>query len=447
MRVHRGAGRPPSAISLMLVVLALLSTLFSTASAVSAAADHALSAPVLRFPMEGGGHHTVCGVGCTTTPAFEGATTLNNEYSNDELLRAQVREVSSTLNIPARSWYGPSGWFNGTSLGPWKGGQLQTVELRVGRANASCVTVYGGRVDAAGPGMVYISTDNGTTWGNGLQAEWFESVAVAFGLRPYIVGQEEDASLLVWSDTTAAPIAEITMELPFCEPARTQKWTVVARPRAVLRFAFDHMPELINQDVKVVVKLSTGHSFTKLRRFMRAPPLSNSSSALPVQVDHAARGLRVDGRPYVGIGWYLDGMSGVESGRGFATFDNMTDYLAHAQAPVGVNQGMIYRMFTYPPERQLHVLDQLAASGFKVMYEVGQQLSDCGDPIQAELRGMRGLCFNDSTKLAWLKDVIHLVKHHPALLGYYSTTTTFSFPLFDSLGDEDCFRRSRFVTC
>jgi len=31
---------------------------------------------------------------------------------------------------------------------------------------------------------------------------------------------------------------------------------------------------------------------------------------------------------------------------------------------------MIYRMFTYPPERQLQVLDQLAAIGFKVMYEV-----------------------------------------------------------------------------
>lgn len=416
----------------MVVALALLSTLqLSTASADSAllhAMDHAFSAPaVLRFPMEGAGHHTVCGVSCTPAPPEvrlgEGMrTTLGKGCSNDELLRAEVREVSSTLNIPARSWYGPSGWVNGTSLGPWKGGQLQTVELpQPHRINASCVTVYGGRVDAAGPGMIYISADNGTTWGNGSKAEWFESVAVAFGLRPYITGQEEDATLLVWSDRTTVPIAEITMELPFCKPARTQKWTAVAHPRAVLRFAFDGMPELINQDVKIVVKLSSGHSFTKLRRFMRAPPLSNSSSALPVQVDHAARGLRVDGRPYVGIGWYLDGMSGVESGRGFATFDNMTDYLTHAQAPVGINQGMIYRMFTYPPERQLHVLDQLAASGFKVMYEVGQQLSDCGDPIQAELRGMPGLCFNDSTKLTWLKDVVHLVKHHPALLGYYST--------------------------
>ena len=66
----------------------------------------------------------------------------------------------------------------------------------------------------------------------------------------------------------------------------------------MLKFTFEGMHELVNQDVKVTIKLTGGHTFTKLRRFMRAPPLSNSSSALPVQVDHAARGLRVDGRPY-----------------------------------------------------------------------------------------------------------------------------------------------------
>ena len=386
--------------------------------------------------MEGGGHHTACGagVGCRSADGEGTAVTQAGGCGYHELLRAQVREVSTTLNIPARTWYGPSGWLNDTSLGPWKGGQLQVVELpRPTRLNSSCVTVYGGKVDAAGPGMIYISADNGTTWGNGTKAEWFESIAVAFGLRPYIAGQEEHASLLVWSDAMTAPVTDITMELPFCKPARTQKWTAIARPRAVLKFTFEGMRDLINQDVRIIVKLSTGHSFTKLRRFMRAPSLPNSSAAIPVQVGHAARGLRVDGRPYLGVGWYLDGMSGVESGRGFATYDTMADYLTHAQAPLGVNQGMIYRMFTYPLDRQLHVLDQLAASGFKVMYEVGQQLSDCGDPIQAKLRGMPGLCFNDSSKLLWLKDVVHLVKHHPALLGYYSTGAIPSVVLFGNL--------------
>jgi hypothetical protein len=58
-------------------------------------------------------------------------------------------------------------------------------------------------------------------------------------------------------------------------------------------------------------------------------------------------------------------------------------------------------------------MDQLAAAGFKVMYEVGQQMGDCGDPIQEHYRGIPGLCYNDSTKLTWLKDRIKLVRHHP----------------------------------
>ena len=36
-------------------------------------------------------------------------------------------------------------------------------------------------------------------------------------------------------------------------------------------------------------------------------------------------------------------MTGTGYGNGF---NNMTDYLRHVQAPLGVNQGMIYRLFT-----------------------------------------------------------------------------------------------------
>lgn len=205
--------------------------------ALCAATSTAPASPVLRFPIEGGGSAVVCGVVDASSPAGTANASARSDSAprsplGAELLRAQAREVSSTLNIPARSWYGPGKWMNDTSLGPWKGGQAQVVELpRPRRVNASCVEVFGGSVDAAGPGMVYVSADNGTTWGNGSKAEWFESVAVAFGLRPYISHQEEDASLLVWSDAAAPPIAEVAMELPFCSPARTQKWKAVAHPR------------------------------------------------------------------------------------------------------------------------------------------------------------------------------------------------------------------------
>ena len=62
-----------------------------------------------------------------------------------------------------------------------------------------------------------------------------------------------------------------------------------------------------------------------------------------MQVDHRTRALRVDGRPYTGVGWYLDGLAAAAGGSGFATFANLSDYLVHAQGALGVNQGMIYR--------------------------------------------------------------------------------------------------------
>ena len=299
-------------------------------AALSTAAAAPPPSPVLRFPIEGGGEAaTVCGL---PKPADGTASS-----AAEELLRAQVREVAGTLNIPARSWYGPGGWINDTTLGPWRGGVLQTVELTRPRrvSGTDCVRVDGGVVDAAGPGMVFVSADNGTSWSNGTRAEWFESVAVAFGLRPYIA--EETATLLVSADESVVKAshavgssshAKISMELPFASPPRTETWTAqqhaaLHREQTVLSFPLDGLPDTINQDVKVTITLPRGQRITKLKRLMRAPPLPSTSSALPVQVDHSTRGLRVDGRPYLGVGWYLDGLAGAGDGSGFATFDNL----------------------------------------------------------------------------------------------------------------------------
>ena len=65
---------------------------------------------------------------------------------------------------------------------------------------------------------------------------------------------------------------------------------------------------------------------------MRAPPLPKSSFVQPVQVDHATRGLRVDGRQFNGIGWYLDGLqAGIQGGNGFGTFPNISEFIAGLQ--------------------------------------------------------------------------------------------------------------------
>lgn len=85
---------------------------------------------------------------------------------------------------------------------------------------------------------------------------------------------------------------------------------------------------------------------------------------------------------------------------------------------------MVYRLSTFPPEEQLAFLDQVAAVGFRVMYDVGQQQDDCGDPKFNNTRGNE-TCFSDpnSPPLVKLKQSINLVKSHPALLGYCEPDT------------------------
>jgi hypothetical protein len=43
---------------------------------------------------------------------------------------------------------------------------------------------------------------------------------------------------------------------------------------------------------------------------MRAPPLPKGSFVLAVQVDHTTKSLLIDGRPHVGMGFYLVSRSG-----------------------------------------------------------------------------------------------------------------------------------------
>ena len=115
----------------------------------------------------------------------------------------------------------------------------------------------------------------------------------------------------------------IARRQPADEHTGAQQHAALHREQTVLSFPLDGLPDTINQDVKVTITLPRGQRITKLKRLMRAPPLPSTSSALPVQVDHSTRGLRVDGRHYLGVGWYLDGLAGAGDGSGFATFDNL----------------------------------------------------------------------------------------------------------------------------
>jgi hypothetical protein len=152
----------------------------------------------------------------------------------------------------------------------------------------------------------------------------------------------------------------------------------------VLWFPLASLPATVNQDVAIEISLPHSRTIKKLKRLIRAPPLPSGSFVQPVQIDHSSRSLSVDGRPFNGVGWYLDGLDVFGDGSpGYATYKDMPEYIVHRQVPAGVNHGMIYRLFDFPAAHQLEVLDRLAAGGFKVWYEVGEQLNVCGDGARA----------------------------------------------------------------
>jgi len=122
--------------------------------------------------------------------------------------------------------------------------------------NASCMRVDGGSVDVDGPGMLYTSRDNGSTWDAGTTAEYYQAVDVAFGLRPYI--SEENGTLLLLADAAlvselrSASAAEqasvsVAIALPFAtQPsAQTVTWRggkMLQRAETVLSFPLASLP-------------------------------------------------------------------------------------------------------------------------------------------------------------------------------------------------------------
>ena len=79
---------------------------------------------------------------------------------------------------------------------------------------------------------------------------------------------------------------------------------------------------------------------------------------------------------------------------------------------------MIYRLHLYTPAQQLAILDQVASVGFKVLYEM-PQMDDCDASASPNDEWKCAGLTNTSTPgYQLLNDTVHLIKHHPALLGY-----------------------------
>ena len=397
--------------------LLVMCVLLSTQSAESAA-HNVTYLSATRFPLEAvGGPPSI--VACTTPPLP--APSGTNLY-------VSLGQPGNALTFPG---FRVGGQADGGSTLPIKP-----------NGTAGCFSITPGKMAGAGPGLLEI-VSNGTGT-NRAKVEYYESVSMAFGLRPYI--NETGATLLLRPDrdfianiaaSAEASSVSVKMELPFATPSRTVTWSasegvdnLLQEPEQVLHFSLEGLPPTVNQDVKITVTFG-GQSFVKWRRLMRAPPLALASSVLAVQVDHSTKSLLIDGRLWAGAGFYYSG----NYERAFvSSFPNFTEFVIHSAAPKRLNQGMIYRLHLYPPEQQLSFLDQVASVGFKVLYEMPQMDYCNGSALPDEETSCNLLHDQTSPAFKLLNNTVQLIKGHPALLGYCASFVAWS----TSSGSQSC---------
>jgi hypothetical protein len=322
------------------LVLISLATAIASLCASAVTATTSQQPAVLRLPVEGGSPAAFCAPPPVLLQGHD-SVSATLPAGGAAGLRAQRRQAGppwgTTVDTPKTHWYQGGD------------GKPQVTELAAPTViNASCLRVDGGATTVDGPASVFTSRDNGTTWDNGTRVQYFETVSVAFGRRPFI--WETNGSLLLEADpslitelqqaaTADQERVRVTLKLPFASNGHQQIiWeggALLQQRQTVLSFPLAQLPTTVNQDVEIEISgLPGGRQFSKLRRLMRAPPVNNSFIQ-PVQVDHFTRSLLVDGRPFNGVGWYLDGLAinslYPDGAPGFAGYANLTQvrYVQH----------------------------------------------------------------------------------------------------------------------
>ena len=157
----------------------------------------------------------------------------------------------------------------------------------------------------------------------------------------------------------------------------------------------------------------SGEAVSVWRRFCRVPPPPNGSSIVPVQLDATRGALRVGGKPWLGRGYYINGLASNGStdewpdhGGLAAALPRLTEVFKPGDVPV-INWGLPYNLGVFPAAFQLELLDAATAVGLKVIYD----LTDTGINFQHLKAGF-------SSRLDNLERAVALVRNHSALLGY-----------------------------
>ena len=268
---------------------------------------------------------------------------------------------------------------------------------------------------------------------------------VAIGRRPYIT-ETTGELLLQASPAILGKTLTITAELPCAKKSwRWTQATALDTEQYILNFTLSGLPDNLNNDMIINVTVpgmaesrGTPRNQDNIppsmrRRFQRAHKADLNNT---VQVDHSTRGLRVNGEPWAGFGWYIYPWTSFEGPREGPcpgnrsaplwpnqTADcirwgigNMTRDMAQ-MGDRGITMIMPYNFNPYEhdgigdvPIDELRALilnyfDVAHAHGVKILHHLASMELDRGHYTNATL--------------AQLKETVALVKDHPALLAYY----------------------------
>ena len=273
-----------------------------------------------------------------------------------------------------------------------------------------------------GPVVLALSP-NGVEWpapfwySTSVELTYIDLVDVTIGQRPYF--SESFASLLVYSHLSLRADASAALHIRAMLPCANRSWVWVQRPvetsaatvAEIPMLGLASLPEIVNADLKIEVTVSggvhNGTHITKWRRLMRAAtPVP--SGVEPVYISHKTRSVFVDGRPFTGMGWFLDGHRPI-------ALNDLTDVTAEIRrvAAQGVNQVLLYSLPLHAPSQVRVFMDEMSRLGVKVWVDL-QPLGFTG-----------GAGMNYSTRwrsAQWRREVegnITLFANHSATLGYY----------------------------
>ena len=194
-----------------------------------------------------------------------------------------------------------------------RGGATTKVIFPAEIVNGTHARCYPPAISAPGPGVLSLFPQAPNTF----NVSYFWLCDVAVGRRPYI--GEKEGSVLLRVDRAAAERQQqlkvslrVTAALPF--GGHRWEWTVPAgQEESVLNFDLTGLPASVNNDLQINVTVTspstaaglatTTTTVTKFKRLIRAPVPQKDVGA--VQVDAATQGLRIDGKPWNGNGYFM----------------------------------------------------------------------------------------------------------------------------------------------